>query len=414
MASPTPTSNGVFLPTEIILHILSYLPKNRSSQSILNSCCLISRQWYSAAVPQLYAYPRISGNNFTKFVATVCPSVNAHVRKSELAELVRILDMGNLVHDGSKSLTARLLGRMKGGLEDFVAPQASFAVNCFPALAKCSKLRHLDLSLISESVTLVDFFHAMKSLSRLSSLRFPRSANLERGFNDNSYTWPPNLEKLYIAGGISNDFLANIRNIPSSLFSLTIEHCPRIFLGQIRFFLSQVGPQLRYLKVGRNISRSGDSSHQQNLDGLLGICPNLLSLSIAVDYCDNNEFLDYDHASQAPHPLEYLEAEMSHGASILPDIFTASAVCERILMGQLPCLRRFRFSDMLIWYDDKPEADDVLATLADLLDDAESNDEQREPTDGLAWYSPSSPGGIAYGGNPPAGVWKFDSGYNGH
>ncbi len=254
----------------------------------------------------------------------------------------------------------------------------------------------------------------MKSLSQLQSLRFPRSANLERGFNNNSYTWPPNLEKLYIAGGISNDFLANIRNIPSSLFSLTIEHCPRIFLGQIRSVISQVGPQLRHLKVGRNISTSTDLNLQQNLNGLLGICPNLLSLSLAVDYCNNNEFLDYDFTTQAPHPLHYLEVEMSHGTSILPDTFTATVVCERILLGQLPCLRRFRFSDMLIWYDDKPEADDALATLADLLDDAEANDEQREPENRLAWYSPNAPGGVIYGHNPPAGVWKFKSGYNGH
>ena len=35
--------------------------------------------------------------------------------------------MSGLVHNGSKSLTARLLGRVKKRLEEFVAPQASFA-----------------------------------------------------------------------------------------------------------------------------------------------------------------------------------------------------------------------------------------------------------------------------------------------
>lgn len=31
------------------------------------------------------------------------------------------------MHEGCKSVTARLLGRVKASLEEFVAPQASFA-----------------------------------------------------------------------------------------------------------------------------------------------------------------------------------------------------------------------------------------------------------------------------------------------
>lgn len=122
-----PNHSAVHLPAEIIIQILSYIPRHHTSQQTLYSCCLISRPWYAAAIPRLYHSPRITGRNFKKFVATVCPSVNAHVRKSELADLVLRLDMGNLVHDGSKSLTARLLGRVKFMLEEFVAPQASFA-----------------------------------------------------------------------------------------------------------------------------------------------------------------------------------------------------------------------------------------------------------------------------------------------
>lgn len=128
-ASSTPTlePTAVHLPPEIIIQILSYIPRRPATQSTFYSCCLLSRQWYAVAVHRLYHTPYITGKNFKHFVATICPSVNAHVRKSDLAELVRRLDMGNLVHDGSKSLTARLLGRVKPVLEEFVAPQASFA-----------------------------------------------------------------------------------------------------------------------------------------------------------------------------------------------------------------------------------------------------------------------------------------------
>ena len=122
LKSPT-----VPLPPEVILHILSHIPYYPSSQKILYNCCLVSRSWYSAAILRLYHTPRFTGKNYLLLVRTICPSINAHIRKSELANFVRRLDMSRLVHDGSKSLTGRLLGRVKKGLEEFVAPQSSFA-----------------------------------------------------------------------------------------------------------------------------------------------------------------------------------------------------------------------------------------------------------------------------------------------
>ena len=110
--------------------------------------------------------------------------------------------MSGLVHNGSKSLTARLLGRVKKRLEEFVAPQASFAyvmhlicgaqqsnsmrlariersfdssltfcrVNCLAALSKCSKLRRLDLSLVSEALSMIDLLRSTSLLPDLESL----------------------------------------------------------------------------------------------------------------------------------------------------------------------------------------------------------------------------------------------------
>lgn len=115
------------LPYEIIQEILSYFPQDHSSQPILRTCTLISRAWYSATIARLYQHPHIPGPNYESFVNAVCPSINAHIRRNGLAELVKTLDLGSLVHHGRKSLTARLLGRVKGHLEVFVAPQTSFA-----------------------------------------------------------------------------------------------------------------------------------------------------------------------------------------------------------------------------------------------------------------------------------------------
>lgn len=188
----------VQLPQELLQQIFSYLAGN---QQTLRACSLISKSWYSASIAYLYEDPMITGKNYDSFVRAICPSVNAHIRRNGLAELVRRLDMSGLVHNGSKSLTARLLGRVKTRLEEFVAPQASFAyvlhlsevlnaqnlftvlifcrVNCLAALSKCSNLRLLDLSLVSESISMADLLRSTSLLSKLESLHLrthlPRS-----------------------------------------------------------------------------------------------------------------------------------------------------------------------------------------------------------------------------------------------
>ena len=117
------------LPPEILEQIFAYISASRHNvQQTLHTCSLVSRSWYSNSIRFLYDSPIISGKNYDPFVRAICPSVNAHVRVNGLADLVKKLDMSNLVHNGSKSLTARILGRVKGSLEKFVAPQASFAL----------------------------------------------------------------------------------------------------------------------------------------------------------------------------------------------------------------------------------------------------------------------------------------------
>ena len=111
------------LPAEVLEQIFRHL---QGLQSTLHACCLTNRAWYESAVPFLYDFPQISGKNFDTFVNSVCPSALAHIRRNGLGELVRVLDMSGLVHSSKKSLTARLIGRLKENLEGFIAPQATF------------------------------------------------------------------------------------------------------------------------------------------------------------------------------------------------------------------------------------------------------------------------------------------------
>lgn len=112
------------LPPEILEQVFSKI--TGPSQRTFNAAALVSRVWYSTAIKHLYKSPILTGKHFDLFVRSVCPSINAHVRYNGLADLIRRLDLSLLVHNGSRSLTARLLGRVKQNLEEFIAPQASF------------------------------------------------------------------------------------------------------------------------------------------------------------------------------------------------------------------------------------------------------------------------------------------------
>ena len=121
------------LPQEVILQIISHLEgiqqpaQNYDPQRTLWAVCLLNRNWYSASIEALYRYPRLTSKNYDTFVDTVCPSINAHVKKTDLATMVKVLDLSQLVFAGTKSFIARLLRRLKDSLETLNAPQTSFA-----------------------------------------------------------------------------------------------------------------------------------------------------------------------------------------------------------------------------------------------------------------------------------------------
>ncbi|GIZ37950.1 hypothetical protein CKM354_000137800 [Cercospora kikuchii] len=375
------TTLPVYLPDEIIIQIVEYVSRFRSSQLTLASCCRLSRQWYSASVPYLYAIPYVTGKNFDAFVRAICPSINLHVRKSPLAEFVKVLNMSHLVHSGSKATTARLLGRTKGNLEEFVAPQASFGTNCFPALGKSRNLKVLDLSLVSESPPLMDLFKTIGHLVRLSHLRLPRSAGFSQGFHAEAMTWPPNLEDLCLSGGIDVHFLQGVVSFPETLRSLTVEHCPMAKTGAILHLLRTAVRPLPNLEVLRlsNLPRLMGNS----LDDVLVVLPGLTKLSISVDYITPQVF-DLG-ANRGPEmPEIWLPPGPRHGADPhcqlrtleltnsgnpgVEDKITPIDVLIAVEDGSLPKLRQVRVAKSLFWQSGSNA--DETAALSDALQDA--------------------------------------------
>lgn len=340
LSAPT---REILLPLEIISHILTFIPLHSTTQPTFYSLALISRAWYSATIPLLYERPFLNGSNFHAFVTTVCPSKNAHIRQSTLAILVRKLDMGELVHNSSKSLTARLLGRLKGNICEFIAPQASFAINSFAALSKCTQLRHLNLSLISASISNHVLFHTLKNLRELETLYFPRSSSNQgqKPKNDETYEWPPKLQALHLAGGINDEFLlTHLHNLPPSLSRFSIQHCSMVYTSALLSVLEVLGPQLQHLTIRHPMSRIDPAA----LDYVLLLCPNLLAFRISGDFISDALFTNIPQG----HPLQILDLDCSGTAGTEVDI-NPGAVYNAVEAGRLECLRSVRVSARLAW-----------------------------------------------------------------
>lgn len=362
----------VYLPDEIILEILSYVTRAAESQQTLYSCCLLSHQWYSAAIPLLYARPQLYGKNYDPFVRAVCPSINRHVRKSPLSGLVKVLNMSGLVHHGSKSMTARLLGRTNVNLEEFVAPQASFAINCYAPLSKCHKLRLLDLALVSESAPLQTMFNTVKSLQNLVVLRLPRSG-FGADVDPSSIIWPPRLETLYLSGGIDANFLYGIVTFPPTLRDFILEHCPMAKAHAVRQLLStlsQARLSIKYLRVA-HMTRLNASS----LDPVLVLFPELERLSVSVDYITpaifNPDFQDLGFATPGAadftnHALRVLELTNSGNPGV-EDKFSPIDIIIAMDEGNLPNLRQVRVAKSLGWQAAGADMEGEIEALSEQL-----------------------------------------------
>ncbi|XMA15046.1 hypothetical protein WAI453_007837 [Rhynchosporium graminicola] len=351
-----------YLPPEIIDIILSYIPLRPASQSTLRACTLINRSFYYASTPLLYHRPYITPSNFSLFVQTICPSKNAHIKLTPLSPLVHRLDMGALVHNSSKSLTARLLGRLKGNIEQFVAPQSSFAINSFAALGKCRGMKLLDLSLISASISNSLLFQTLSHLNDLETLYFPRASALDQlsvAANTIPYIWPPKLSALHLAGGITDSFLwTHMISLPQTLRTLSIQHCSQIHQHSVIHVLEVLGERLKQLTIRHPMNHLSITS----LDNLLLLCPGLLALRISADFISPALFAAENiplnipqgtckNGSSKPsqtHPLRILDLECSPSASSEVDI-PPNVIYQAAEEGMLPDLRSVRVSMRLAW-----------------------------------------------------------------
>lgn len=355
MATVKAKSETSMLPLEIVTQITSLFPSlaqvrcdRETCQSTLAACCLVSRMWYCAAIAPLYENPYITGRNYEKFMATMCPSINAHVRKNGLANLVKTLDLHRLVYHGSKSKTARLLGRVKNQLEVFTAPQATFGVASLAALGKCKNLHHLDLSLVSEALDRSDLSRSFRNLEQLDFLALPRAGKIE--LVDFIQIIPPNLRECHMNCTIdSTRDTSEIGSVPPpnyTLKRLTLQgHAARAH-ASVFDRIPEYLPNLEYLAIGRLPSEI--TAIALIFGYLIFSNSSLQHLRLPVHFL-NDTFFDQPipGRSQELPSLHTIELDCGH----LPALFEVNSICDSIwdavTQGPYPNLRRVGLHESL-------------------------------------------------------------------
>jgi hypothetical protein len=405
-----------YLPDELLLEVLSYVhrgeplekqaslarfcavnryvPRHLSctSQNLLSLC----RQWYDVGVRSLYESPFLTGRAYDLFVRTLCPSVLAHIKPTSLSGLVKVLDLSHIVHQGNKSVTARLLGRTKASLRVFIAPQASFAINCWASLSKCKKLRVLNLSLVSECISFQSLNQTMRQLSDLQELFLPRcSTNYEGMALSMNVRWPPRLRHLSLSGSISGKFLWDCLRqpdaFPPSLCSLSILHSPGLDHNGIRPLLTNLASTLTAVEL-RNLP----AVKHGRLNAVLDWLPQLAHLTVALDYIDarfGHAPADFSPARwPEARPLQTLTLVTSGQTGIDPSrSFTAVDLYQLIDDRFLGRLRWLNIAQSTEWEREQDGAE--LGALEMLLEDLdrENWDERRWHYEGLR-----APDGMTY------------------
>lgn len=230
---------------------------------------------------------------------------------------------------------------MKENLEAFTAPRASFALNSLPALAKCTKLRRLDLSLVATPIPFKDLKKSLTNLSDLRVLLLPSSTTIADS-ESVAIPWPPRLSRVQFSGHFSPEPMRSFR-WPPALTSLTIQNCSDLSLTNLSCLLCS--PDLNRTLKRLTISGLNRRLSPESITSILALVPALSFLSIPGDMVESTflellchigiptlEVLEFGHPNLDPtlyFTTEGLQKAIEFG---LPNLY-AVGIAEMFISG---------------------------------------------------------------------------------
>jgi hypothetical protein len=220
-------------------------------------------------------------------------------------------------------------------------------VNSLAALSKCTKLKYLDMALVSENIPLARIFHAVKPLGSLRYLVFPRSSPQERDFNADLATWPCNLRSLSLIEGVSPSLYEDPGDVPKTLTQLTLHSRDTTTLGYRTKLMQRLGSQLTRLTLGPAF----DMINGEFRLSIFTLCPHLIFLRIGYQLlgCEHETPLDGEDGLD-PYPLQTLiiDATPPHSEDIYGDWDQlVDDLTHDVSIGRLRNVRKIHVSNRL-------------------------------------------------------------------
>ena len=218
--------------------------------------------------------------------------------------------MSRLVYSGSKSLTARVLGRVKGQLQVFIAPATTFSLLAFSALAKCYHLRVLNLDYVIERIDTVQLLRTVGKLTRLEalSLRIGWVAPIDLPKFKDDLGFPPSLRRLTISG-VWEPEAAKI--LHKALERSKIDTLSIMIGGGMRRELTRAIHNMNLKSLRLDIAIRPTSPDWQTIvssavPDLLHYCRKVEELSIPLIFLSNMIFTNLGALSEPPYAMRKL------------------------------------------------------------------------------------------------------------
>ena len=226
------------------------------------------------------------------------------------------------------------------------------------------QLSHLDLSLISASLPVLDLLRALGALKKLVFLALPRCSPIPSPhmllYDPNLPALPLSLRHIQFACSLHPAYMSLFHRVPPQLTALTVTDAPGWYSNPVDNIMMKLGPQIEDLRLQFRLPKPGFMLQDDRRTFLA-----LRRLQVSADHLFGG-FFSQTHQEPGP-PLPLTDLTITAGSGPIPQAPTCDFLYDEIIRGDdihgrpipgmLFCLRCVNISHGLNWRSTKAGQD---------------------------------------------------------